>query len=157
MITVGDFLKISDSQVKADGLENLLGEIKLPRRATTGSCGYDFFMPYDITLNPGEDIKIPTYIRAKIMDGWFLMIVPRSSLGFKYKLGLANTAGIIDSDYYYAKNEGHIFVKLVNNGNTVVTINKGEAFCQGIFIPFGVVNGDDAYEHRVGGFGSTNK
>lgn len=134
-------------------------DIKFPKRATTGSAGYDFFAPFDFSLEPGSTITIPTGIRVKIVDGWFLGIFPRSSLGFKYRLQLDNTVGIIDSDYYYAGNEGHIFIKLTNDSKSTksLTIKKGEAFAQGIFLPFGLTEDDDVSNHRTGGMGSTNK
>lgn len=131
--------------------------LKLPKRSTTGSAGYDFYAPLSFTLQPGEDIKIPTGIRALIDHGWFLMIVPRSGLGFKYYARLANLVGIIDLDYAQSDNEGHIYVKIRNDGDKVMTVNAGEAFCQGIFLPFGVTYDDDADGVRNGGFGSTDK
>ena len=134
-------------------------DILLPKRATKGSAGYDFYAPFDFTLAPGETIKIPTGIRAKINEGWFLAIFPRSGLGFKYRLQLDNTVGIIDSDYYYSDNEGHILVKITNcslDGKTL-TVAKGQGFAQGIFMPFGITIDDDTTETRNGGFGSTTK
>lgn len=134
-------------------------DILLPKRATKGSAGYDFYAPFDFTLAPGETIKIPTGIRAKISEGWFLAIFPRSGLGFKYRLQLDNTVGIIDSDYYYSDNEGHILVKITNcslDGKTL-TVAKGQGFAQGIFMPFGITIDDDTTETRNGGFGSTTK
>lgn len=134
-------------------------DILLPKRATKGSAGYDFYAPFDFTLAPGETIKIPTGIRAKICEGWFLAIFPRSGLGFKYRLQLDNTVGIIDSDYYYSDNEGHILVKVTNcslDGKTL-TVAKGQGFAQGIFMPFGITIDDDTTETRNGGFGSTTK
>lgn len=133
--------------------------IKLPIRATKGSAGYDFYAPFDFEVLPSQTVKIPTGIRVKISEGWFLGIVPRSSLGFKYRLQLDNTIGIIDSDYYNALNEGHIFIKLTNDSkeNKIVKIVKGEAFAQGIFIPFGITTDDEAEKERIGGFGSTNQ
>ena len=134
-------------------------DILLPKRATKGSAGYDFYAPFDFTLAPGETIKIPTGIRAKISEGWFLAIVPRSGLGFKYRLQLDNTVGIIDSDYYYSDNEGHILVKITNcslDGKSL-TVAKGQGFAQGIFMPFGITIDDDTTETRNGGFGSTTK
>lgn len=130
--------------------------LKLPRRATKGSAGYDFFSPIDFTLEPGEEIKFPTGIRVKIDPGWVLLVFPRSSLGFKYRLQLNNTVGVIDSDYYGAKNEGHIFVKLTNFGEKPVIVKAGDAVVQGIFVPFGIVENDDSGNTRIGGFGSTN-
>ena len=93
--------------------------IRMPRRATTGSAGYDFFTPVDVTLQPGETIKIPTGIRAEMQEDWVLKLYPRSGLGFKYRLQLNNTVGIIDSDYFYSDNEGHIFAKITNDSHTV--------------------------------------
>ena len=86
--------------------ESVYADIGLPRRATVGSAGYDFFAPYDFTLAPGETAKIPTGIRVKMEDGWVLMLFPRSGLGFKYRVQLDNTVGIIDGDYYDSDNEG---------------------------------------------------
>ena len=144
---------------KSHQIEQDYHDIVLPKRATKGSAGYDFFAPYDFSLCPGETIKIATGIRVRIDEGWFLGIFPRSSLGFKYRLQLDNTVGIIDSDYYNALNEGHIFIKLTNDSHTglTVSVKKGEAFAQGIFIPFGITIDDDACDERTGGMGSTNK
>ena len=98
--------------------------LKLPKRATSGSAGYDFYAPFDITLKPGETAKIPTGIRAKMENGWVLMIFPRSGFGFKYRLMLDNTVGVIDSDYYYSDNEGHIMVKVTNCSGLGKTIDS---------------------------------
>lgn len=139
--------------------ENVYDEIKLPKRATKGSAGYDFFSTLDFSLAPGESIKIPTGIRAYIEDGWVLKIYPRSGLGFKFRLQLNNTVGIIDSDYYNSDNEGHIFIRITNDSKEekTVTIKKGEAFAQGIFLEYGVTYDDDVDQIRNGGFGSTSK
>ena len=103
----------------------------MPKRATKGSAGYDFFAPETFSLNPKETIKIATGIRAKIADGWVLAIFPRSGLGFKYRLTLDNTVGIIDSDYFNAENEGHIFIKMTNLGDKTLTGEKRRAcFCR---------------------------
>ena len=133
--------------------------IKLPKRATTGSAGYDFYAPETFCLAAGESIKIPTGIRAEIDEGWVLKIYPRSGLGFKFRLQLDNTVGIIDSDYYYSSNEGHIMIKLTNNSleGKSVTVEKGAAFAQGIFLEYGITVDDDADGVRDGGFGSTTK
>lgn len=139
--------------------ENVYNEIKLPKRATKGSAGYDFFSTLDFSLNPGESIKIPTGIRSYIEDGWVLKIYPRSGLGFKFRLQLNNTVGIIDSDYYNSDNEGHIFIKITNDSNEgkVLSLAAGNGFAQGIFLPFGITEDDEVTEIRNGGFGSTTK
>ncbi len=161
MKKIAKFEKVSLSQFSKDwGRENassLYDEIKLPKRATKGSAGYDFYAVEDFTLLPGETIKIPTGIRAKISDGWVLCIYPRSGLGFKYRLQLDNTVGIIDSDYYNSSNEGHIMIKITNNSleGKSVAVEKGTAFAQGIFVEFGITEDDDADGIRDGGFGST--
>lgn len=160
MEKIAKFEKVSFNEYqKNDNSLSNYENIKLPKRATVGSAGYDFYAPYDFSLEPNQTIKIPTGIRVKIDEGWFLAIVPRSSLGFKYRLQLDNTVGIIDSDYYNALNEGHIFIKLTNDSKNdlVLNVKKGEAIAQGIFLPFGITTDDEVIEKRTGGFGSTNK
>ena len=137
----------------------IYNEIKLPKRATKGSAGYDFFIPFNVTLAPGETLKIPTGIRVYMEENYVLKLYPRSGLGFKYRLQLNNTVGIIDSDYYYSDNEGHIFAKITNDTNENKTINleKGTGFMQGIFVEYGITFDDDTTSIRNGGFGSTTK
>ncbi len=161
MKRIAKFEKISLEQFVKDwdsaNADKLYADIKLPKRATTGSAGYDFFAPEEFSLKPGETIKVPTAIRAKIDEGWVLKIYPRSGLGFKYRLSLDNTVGIIDSDYYNSSNEGHIMIKITNNSleGKTVTVEKGTAFAQGIFLEYGICVDDDADGVRDGGFGST--
>lgn len=130
--------------------------IPLPCRATKGSAGYDFFAPIAIALPPNKSIKIPTGIRVQIEEGWVLQCYPRSGLGFKFRLQLNNTVGIIDSDYYYSDNEGHIFFKLTNDSkeDKTVIIKEHMGFVQGIFVPYGITFDDTANATRNGGFGS---
>lgn len=144
----------SDNEIK-----DIYDNIKLPKRATIGSAGYDFFSPIDITLKENETIKIPTGIRVKIDDSYVLLMFPRSGLGFKYRLQLNNTIGVIDSDYYNALNEGHIFCKMTNdtNENKIVDVKKGQGFVQGIFFKFGITIDDESDGIRTSGFGSTTK
>ena len=133
--------------------------IVLPQRATSGSAGYDFKSPIHFILQPGQTIKIPTGIRVKIDDGWWLGCLPRSGLGFKYRLQLNNTMGVIDSDYYYSDNEGHIFAKITNDSNEdkAIEVKAGDGFMQAIFIPYGITYSDSANGVRNGGMGSTGK
>lgn len=133
--------------------------VKMPCRATCGSAGYDLFSTAKIVLAPGETVKIPTGIRVRIREGWVLALFPRSGLGFKYRLQLNNTVGIIDSDYCLSDNEGHIFVKITNDSREGKTLEipSGGGFAQGIFLPFGVTEDDAAAGVRNGGFGSTGK
>ena len=161
MYKIAKFVKVSAEQFAADwdfAVENPYEDILLPKRGTAGSAGYDFYSPLDFSLAPGEFIKIPTGIRAQMEDGWVLTIYPRSGQGFKYRLQLYNSVGVIDADYFGAKNEGHIQVKIVNANEEgkVLHVKKGEAFAQGIFLPFGITVDDDASEVRTGGFGSTD-
>ena len=145
--------------VAADEAEKIYEGIRLPRRATAGSAGYDFFAPFAFTLAPGETIKIPTGIRAEMQKDWVLQIYPRSGLGFKYRLQMNNTVGIIDSDYFFSDNEGHIFMKITNDSNEgkTVEVPAGTGFAQGIFMQYGITEDDDAEGIRNGGFGSTTK
>ena len=143
---------------KAD-IKEVYEAIQLPKRATKGSAGYDYVAPIDIVLKPGETTKIPTGIRCHMEEGWVLMNYPRSGLGFKFRLQLNNTVGIIDSDYYGAKNEGHIMSRITNDSNEgkTVEIKAGTGFIQGIFMEFGICEDDEADALRDGGFGSTTK
>ena len=134
-------------------------QLKKPKRATAGSARYDFYLPYDITLKPQDTLLIPTGIRAYMENGWVLQLYPRSSLGFRYRMQLNNTVGVIDADYFFADNEGHIFAKITNaslDGKTL-HLKQGDAFMQGVFLPFGICDDDDASAVRTGGFGSTSK
>ena len=139
--------------------EEIYESIQLPRRATRGSAGYDFFSPVEFSLKPGETIKIPTGIRVEMEEDWVLQCYPRSGLGFKYRLQLNNTVGIIDSDYFYSDNEGHIFAKITNDSNEgkTVTVASGTGFMQGIFLEYGITTDDDTEGIRNGGLGSTTK
>ena len=142
-----------------DESKKIYEDIKLPLRATKYSAGYDFYAPFDFTLKPGETIKIPTGIRAKMREDYALFLLPRSGLGFKYRLQLNNTIGLIDADYFYSDNEGHIFAKITNDSNEgkVISVKKGEAFIQGVFLSYGITEDDEVNSIRNGGFGSTSK
>lgn len=171
MEKVAKFEKVSFEQFKEDWIDTfkdfhseeeikmIYNDIKIPKRATIGSAGYDFYSPIKIVISPNKTFKIPTGIKVKIDDGWVLKVYPRSGLGFKYRLQLNNTVGIIDSDYYYSDNEGHIFIKITNDTNEdkVINIDKGNGFAQGIFVEYGITYDDEVSEKRNGGFGSTTK
>lgn len=170
MKKVAKFEKISLKQFVSDWLDTfgnyddntlieIYNKIKLPKRATVGSAGYDFCSPVEFVLRPGESIKIPTGLKCKIDDGWMLQCYPRSGLGFKYRLRLNNTVGIIDSDFYNSNGEGHIFLKFGNESNEDKTIHvyAGNKIAQGIFVEYGITYNDEADGVRSGGFGSTGK
>ena len=163
MNRIAHFEKVSRERFAADFRETfgteetVYNSLRLPTRATAGSAGYDFILPCDLTLAPGETAKIPTGIRARMADGWVLMLFPRSGLGFKYRLQLNNTVGIVDADYYNSDNEGHIFIKITNDSREgkTLTLHTGDGFAQVIFVPFGITEEDRADAARNGGFGST--
>lgn len=169
MQRIAEFQKVSFSQFESDfkknfpelkNIKEIYDSIRLPQRATVGSAGYDFYAPADITVKKGESVLIPTGIRARIEDGWVLQIFPRSGLGFKHRIQLDNTVGIIDADYYNSSNEGHIMIKLscdAHEKDHTVSVGAGEGFAQGIFLQFGITADDDASGVRDGGFGSTSK
>lgn len=163
MKKVARFAKISIQQFQKDcardDVAELYSKIKLPKRATKFSAGYDFYAPFNIELTAGDTLLVPTGIRVKMSDDYFLAIFPRSGLGFRYRLQLDNTVGIIDADYYNAQNEGHVIIKLTNDsreGKTLI-IAQGDGFAQGIFLEFALAEDDEVTEERRGGFGSTNK
>ena len=170
MNRISKFHKVSFEQFKGDWTDTF-GElpeeeirtiyegVRLPVRATSGSAGYDFFTPAAFSLGPVETAKIPTGIRAEMDENWVLQIFPRSGLGFKYRLQLNNTVGIIDSDYFYSDNEGHIFIKITNDTNEGrrVELDAWAGFAQGIFLPYGITVDDACTGSRNGGFGSTDQ
>ena len=174
MNKVAEFHKVSYEQFKKDWIDTFdepndaelreelyimatYDTLQKPIRSTVGSAGHDFFSPLDFTLEPGEDIKVPTGIRCKMNDDYVLLVFPRSSLGFKYQLMMSNTIPVIDQSYYYADNEGHIFIKVVNMGKKPVSVKKGDRFCQGILFSYGVAFDADPVGKRTGGLGSTGK
>ena len=170
MEKIARFLKVSPAQFEAD-LKSCLPQadsraayarIAVPRRATQGAAGYDFVTPVSVDLEPGQSVRIPTGIRAEMAAGWVLLCFPRSSMGFRYRLQLDNTVGVIDSDYYHADNEGHIMIQVTNGSREGKTLRlaAGDRFAQGVFLPFGLaeeVEGDWEPTCRSGGFGSTGR
>ncbi len=158
MERIAKFEAVSEAQYIKDAGEDKaesFNALRLPRRATAHSAGYDFFAPYDVFLPANGSAVIKTGVRAMIAEGWVLMLYPRSGLGFKLGLRLANTVGVIDGDYYFADNEGHIMIKLVNPSENSITLQAGTAFAQGVFVPYGITEDDNQEAKRHGGFGST--
>lgn len=165
------FYKVSASQYLKDILDGadstkeqkeviyaIYEAIPIPKRSTKGSAGYDFIAPVDICLQPGEEVKVATGIKVELDANKYLGLMPRSGHGFKFRLRLANTIGIVDSDYYNNPgNEGHIFIKLVNEGKKVFEVKAGQAFAQGIIEKYYLTDDDDVNAERVGGIGSTTK
>ena len=155
--------ELEDGTVEAVDLDSFIrpfyDSIKLPQRATNGSAGYDFYTPIDLNIVPNTTVKIPTGIRCKMKKNYVLQIYPRSGLGFKYRLQLDNTVGIIDSDYYNSDNEGHIFIKITNDTHEGKTIElkQGDGFAQGIFNKYYLAKEGKIKIKRNGGFGSTTK
>ena len=163
MKRIARFHKVSEEQFTKDiqdcipgytesEIHKIYEGIKLPARATKGSAGYDFH-------TPEEEIKIPTGIRVEMEEGWVLSLYPRSGLGFKYRLQLNNTVGIIDSDYFYSDNEGHIMARITNDSKEgkTLSLEMGVGFMQGIFLEYGITQNDDSEGVRNGGFGSTGQ
>lgn len=146
-------------EISEEKVEEIYDNIQLPVRSTKGSAGYDFRSTLSFTLNPYQTMTIPTGIRVNMENDWVLKMYPRSGLGFKYRIQLDNTVGIVDSDYYYSDNEGHIFIKITNDSkeSKFVKFKEGDKFAQGVFVEYGITVDDDATEIRNGGFGSTGK
>lgn len=139
-------------------IEDVYEDIKIPKRATAKSAGYDFFAPYDFSLSPGQTIKIATGIRVILDDDKFLMCAPRSGHGFKARIQLDNTIGIIDADYSDSTNEGHIMLKLTNDSKSgkSISVKKGDGMMQAIIMKYFTVEDDETTATRNGGFGSTD-
>lgn len=154
------FEKVSFEQFKKEVCDDkkLYFEYNLPKRQTKNSAGYDFESVIDFELKPGESKKIPLGVKVKMNNDEMLMIVVRSSLGFKYNVRMCNQVGIVDSDYYNnLNNEGHLFIKLKNEGEDNFVVNIGDRICQGIFTKFlTVTNEEEIIKERTDGIGSTN-
>ena len=137
-------------------------DIHLPVRKTALSAGYDIEAAEDIVIPkfvPGiNPTLISTGLKAYMMDDEVLYIYNRSSNPKKKGLVLANSVGVIDSDYYgNPDNDGHIMFAFYNMKDEDITIKKGEAIGQGVFAKYLVVDDDNATGKRKGGFGSTDK
>lgn len=134
-----DFEKISYEQFCKDVCDDkeLYNNYKLPIRDSKSTSGYDIYLLEDLELKPNDIVKLPTGIKSYFNDDEVLLIVVRSSMGFKHNIRLVNQVGVIDADYYNNKNnEGHIFIKIQNEGNEIVTLKAGEAIVQGIFFKY---------------------
>lgn len=155
------FEKISFEQFAKDikNDKKLYDEYKKPIRKTKLSAGYDFMAIEDITINPGEIVKIPTGIKAVFPEDETLLLFVRGSVGYHWNVRMCNQVAIVDSDFYNnVGNEGHMWFALQNEGDKTFIIKKGESFGQGIFIKYFVVDDEEDIENvRIGGFGSTNE
>lgn len=155
------FEKVSyDEFSKSTGLDkDVYDNFSLPKRSTKLSAGYDFVVLSDFVIEPGEIKMVPTGVKVSMESTDVLMLFIRSSLGFKYNIRLCNQVGVIDSDYYNnPDNEGHMFIKLQNEGNESKVFKTGDRFVQGVFLSY-LVTDDDilASDYRTGGIGSTDK
>lgn len=142
--------------INIDNVKDIYDNIKLPHRKTKFSAGHDISIPFDITLPPKEKLMIPTGIRCKISTDYVMLIAPRSSLGIKKGLRISNTIPVIDSDYYDANNEGHIFVSVINDGKEPIKFKAGDNIVQALFVPYGIADDDVVTAERTGGIGSTD-
>ena len=154
------FEKISFEQFKKDVKDDkkLYEEYSLPKRETKCAAGYDFYALYDYTLKPGEIMKIPTGVKVTMESDDVLFLLDRSSMGFKYNVRMCNQVGVIDADYYNnSNNEGHMWIRIQNEGDKDYVVKKGEGMCQGVFIKYLKTEDDiESNNERNGGFGSTN-
>lgn len=142
------YTALSDDEIHAE-----YDDIKLPIRSTSGSAGYDFFAPHSLSLEPYRNTFFPSGIRCEIEDGWVLQLYPKSGLGVNFGTRLLNTVGIIDGDYAFSQNEGHILIGL--SAREPLYLESGSKYIQGIFVPYGITVDDEATGKRDGGFGST--
>lgn len=130
-------------------------DVKLPTRGTSKAAAYDFYSNNTYIINPNEIAKIWTDVKAYMGDNEVLLLDVRSSMGGKFML--ANTIGVIDSDYYSNEdNDGNIGIFLKNISDKTLIINEGDRIAQGMFFTYLVADNGNTNEIRSGGFGSTN-
>ena len=142
--------------INMDDVRKIYDDIKLPCRKTRFSAGHDISIPFNITLPSKEKLMIPTGVRCKMDTDYVMIIAPRSSLGIKKGLRISNTIPVIDSDYYDADNEGHIFVSVINDGKEPIKFKVGDNIVQALFVPYGIADDNVVMAERTGGIGSTN-
>lgn len=146
-----DFKKISFEQFSKDVEENreLYNNIKIPQRDSDSTAGYDICILNDIELKPNEVLKLPTGLKCFFEKDEVLLLIVRSSMGFKYNIRLCNQVGVIDADYYNNKdNEGHIWIRIQNEGEKTVKFNSGEAIVQGIFFKYLTTRSDETLKQE---------
>lgn len=150
------FEKISFEQFKKDICNDieLYEKYRLPKRETKSAAGYDFYALFDYTLRPGEIMKIPTGIKVIMESDDVLLLLDRSSMGFKYNVRMCNQVGVIDADYYNnSSNEGHMWIRIQNEGDKDYVVKKGDGMCQGMFVKYLMVdNEEDVYEDRTSSY-----
>ena len=155
------FEKISFEQFKKDIKDDkeLYESYLLPKRSTKNSAGYDIASLEEYTLKPGEAHIFVTGLKVSMNSDEVLYLYGRSSFGYKYNITLANSVGVIDSDFYNnIDNEGHFKVKLINHGEKEVKINIGDRIAQGVFMKYLIVDNEEKIiKERKGGLGSTDK
>ena len=161
-----EFVRLKDEETGKFLDEKKFEYAQLPEYQTRGSAGADFFAaqavdipPYDKTYN-NKPFLVHTGIKAYMAEDEGLFLYNRSSNPGKKGLLLANSVGVVDSDYYNnPDNDGEIMFAFYNCRDEIVTINKGDRIGQGVFTKFlrpeeGLRVKD---EDRVGGIGSTGK
>lgn len=148
------FEKISFEQFKKDVFDDLsvYNEYNLPKRETKFAAAYDFYALFDYTLKPGEIKKIPTGVKVNMEDDDCLLLLARSSMGFNYNVRLCNQVGVIDKDYYNNKsNEGHMWIRIQNEGDKDYVVKRGDGMCQGMFVKYLCVDNEenDIFNERI--------
>lgn len=141
-----DFEKISFEQFKKDIKDDLdlYNEYSLPKRTSMNAAGYNIFLLDNVCIAPGEIVKLPTGLKSYFEGDEVLLFVVRSSMGFKYNIRLCNQVGIIDADYYNnSSNEGHMWIRIQNEGDKVVEFSKGDSIVQGIFMKYLMTDTDE--------------
>jgi len=132
--------------------------IDLPMRATKGSAGYDFKSSVTVKLSPGASVKIPTGIRVKIDDGWWLCCAPRSGLGCNTICSWTTPSALLTATTATPTTRGTSTPRLptpASKQGKGLSIGAGDRFMQTIFIPYGITYSDAAEGVRNGGWGST--
>ena len=135
--------------------KRLLKDAQLPKHATEGSAGFDFYSCHDAILRSGERKVFDLGFAAQIPENHYVAINPRSGLAVKQGISIINAPGVVDCDY-----RGSWKVCLINLGNELVHIRKGDRIAQGIMLRYEnvevkKVENLEETQRSTGGFGST--
>lgn len=134
--------------------KKLHSEAKLPVKGSSSAACFDVYAT-SVELDQNYIVTYGLGFATEIPEGWRAVVVPRSNIS-KHPWVLANSVGIIDSDY---RGEWLVKFKAITDEVTL-PYTVGERIAQVYFervtdVAFAEVEELDQTERGEGGFGST--